>query len=584
MSKDFSTLLRHSRFATWDPVIEQVYTSPIHGGYRVRMDYGVKRSLPRLAKRFPMIRIQSIDTTEKYTEFDKTLNAANWLNRFEASRTGVPMRIPSTSSLGNNSVPEAELHEVEEVQKLFRLFNEEKELPPNFVAMSDREFHAFVDGLRGARGAWSKFLAARDWVKNHAGKAKHKRDLTELGLAKKLEEVKLRLEGKLNIDWNFEELEEAKNLEQEKKKKNNEEKKEIEQKQIELVKDALQKQKEEIESRLAALQSSPFELPPADPTPVDLYSQAQAHLSLSKDRMSSPARVKLLLEFFVFLSHMGPSSSPAPPEETSNIRSTFDVPPTNTDFLHSRSKSQPAITYYPHESFGLSYLPDNAFHRQHLAPTLPGRMLNDLGMEEKDANYLSPDNFFQRRSVLKSADVSVMGQITTLNPHEAHKKDIRKTQYFESDTEGKDMDRGRLKLRISKVDISEKGMTPSLKSANQYGAGLGGELGDKWSDGWRSRKWLLEQKPNVSLQVEIAKESDGLGEKARMGGMDWIAPKAESLDKGVEEAVRRAQARRASNMINRREYDAKFETSNQPSDDILRALLGEIGASPTKKE
>jgi hypothetical protein len=80
----FGQLIRRSKLATWDPIIEQVYTTQKTGGFRARLDFGLKRALPKkVAARNPYILLQSIDTNFKYTEFKQSNKLANWIERID---------------------------------------------------------------------------------------------------------------------------------------------------------------------------------------------------------------------------------------------------------------------------------------------------------------------------------------------------------------------------------------------------------------------------------------------------------------------------------------------------------------------
>ncbi|KAF8576883.1 hypothetical protein K439DRAFT_1366047, partial [Ramaria rubella] len=76
----FATLLRRSKFATFDPSIGQVYTS--HGGHAHRGHWGLKRPLPN-RRRGGFITVRSVDSPEQQTEWNSAESSARWMRRWE---------------------------------------------------------------------------------------------------------------------------------------------------------------------------------------------------------------------------------------------------------------------------------------------------------------------------------------------------------------------------------------------------------------------------------------------------------------------------------------------------------------------
>ncbi|KAI7900292.1 uncharacterized protein BX663DRAFT_532430 [Cokeromyces recurvatus] len=91
MEKSFANLLRHSRLASYDRTLEQVYHSP--QTYRKIGDWGLKRNLPTVIKAKNVI-IEALDTTEHQTPWksgnDKVLFVKRWRENFPNSRKPTP--------------------------------------------------------------------------------------------------------------------------------------------------------------------------------------------------------------------------------------------------------------------------------------------------------------------------------------------------------------------------------------------------------------------------------------------------------------------------------------------------------------
>jgi len=91
MNKSFGDLLRHSRLASYDRTLEQVYTSPLK--YRKTGDWGLKRNLPTVI-RTKHLMVHQLDTAEHQTPWEsgegKILFIKRWKENFPNSHKPAP--------------------------------------------------------------------------------------------------------------------------------------------------------------------------------------------------------------------------------------------------------------------------------------------------------------------------------------------------------------------------------------------------------------------------------------------------------------------------------------------------------------
>lgn len=76
----FATLLKRSKFSSFDPAIAQVYTT--HGGDASRGNWGFKRPLP-LRRRGAYITVKAVDTLEQQTEWNSAEPQASWMKNWD---------------------------------------------------------------------------------------------------------------------------------------------------------------------------------------------------------------------------------------------------------------------------------------------------------------------------------------------------------------------------------------------------------------------------------------------------------------------------------------------------------------------
>ncbi|CAE6522520.1 unnamed protein product [Rhizoctonia solani] len=185
----FSTLLRRSKFASYDPAINQVYTS--YGGFAHRGHWGTKRDLPvkrkhkvqdplvsssggrGSARRNPVAFISALDSSEGQTEWASAEKDARWLRRLEELGSGTRLNDMSAWSkrVGNsggraigNVDSEFGSSESENSQQMSSAL-------PNIQAMSERQFKSYIAKLRGQREQFHGFLQEAG-VKSEEGKGR----------------------------------------------------------------------------------------------------------------------------------------------------------------------------------------------------------------------------------------------------------------------------------------------------------------------------------------------------------------------------------------------------------------------------
>ncbi|KAI8086253.1 uncharacterized protein BX664DRAFT_386688 [Halteromyces radiatus] len=86
MEKSFASLLRHSKLATYDRRLNQVYATPKHR--KQRGDWGLKRNLPSVI-RTPFVTIGQLDTVEHQTPWDSGYSQVAFIQRWKENFMGI---------------------------------------------------------------------------------------------------------------------------------------------------------------------------------------------------------------------------------------------------------------------------------------------------------------------------------------------------------------------------------------------------------------------------------------------------------------------------------------------------------------
>ena len=162
----FATLLRRSRFASYDSKISQVYTT--FGGDSHRGNYGLKRPLA-LRTRKPFITVASVDSLHQQTEWSPAERETRWIRKVaEVSRAPdvgyggdlwkksgpggkFQWKVDSDFALGATD-SDATLEASKRSQGHGRASI------PNIDAMTPKQFQRYLESLRALRPAFREFL------------------------------------------------------------------------------------------------------------------------------------------------------------------------------------------------------------------------------------------------------------------------------------------------------------------------------------------------------------------------------------------------------------------------------------------
>lgn len=170
----FATVLRRSKFASYDPKIGQVYTT--FGGDSHRGNYGLKRPLA-LRTRQPFITVASVDSLQQQTEWSHAEKDARWIRKVsEVSRTPevvhgghlwkktgpdgtLRWRVDSDFALGTGDPSATEGEPQSQSRTSIR----------NIDSMTPKQFQRYLKDLRALRPAFREFLEAEKAKYSQAG-------------------------------------------------------------------------------------------------------------------------------------------------------------------------------------------------------------------------------------------------------------------------------------------------------------------------------------------------------------------------------------------------------------------------------
>jgi hypothetical protein len=163
----FAYLLRHSKFASYDPTIGQVYTT--YDGNAHRGNWGFKRPLA-LRKRDKFISVEAVDSPEQQTEWSNRESEARFIKRWEEVATEPSVREAWDSHcMSSRPVHQAELAKEDQngnivnpaVQRqLDKSPNKQYVAPgPLVSSMPTRVFNRYLDKLRRQRPEFLEFLS-----------------------------------------------------------------------------------------------------------------------------------------------------------------------------------------------------------------------------------------------------------------------------------------------------------------------------------------------------------------------------------------------------------------------------------------
>ena len=178
-SSTFATLLRRSKFASYDPSIGQLYTA--HGGSAARGDYGLKRPLA-IRKRGTRLAIHNIDTIYQQTEWSDAYSDNHFVRRFDELGFTPSTITPSTEGKKGGwerhfggAVSDIQLpwlHDSDYVDKIPGKLETElyaSQPTPNVNAMNEKRFKRFLRRVRKIQPEFDKFLADEEKIKQQVG-------------------------------------------------------------------------------------------------------------------------------------------------------------------------------------------------------------------------------------------------------------------------------------------------------------------------------------------------------------------------------------------------------------------------------
>ena len=164
----FATLLRRSKFASYDPTIGQVYTT--HHGNAHRGNWGFKRPLA-LRKQSKFIAVQAIDSREQQTEWTPRESEARFIRRWEEVATEPSIRDAWESHyINSRPIHDAELVNKGQgrnianpaVQYWANELSEKRQYVapvPLISAMSTKQFTHYLERLRKRRPEFLPFIS-----------------------------------------------------------------------------------------------------------------------------------------------------------------------------------------------------------------------------------------------------------------------------------------------------------------------------------------------------------------------------------------------------------------------------------------
>lgn len=160
----FATLLRRSKFATYDPRIGQVFTA--YGGDAHRGNWGFKRPIG-VRRRGAYVTVKSVDTPAQQTEWNSGEGQAKWIQKWEELNyeaglvSGQRWRSIAGPAVSRECIDSefapAEIGDGEGFKERWR-----PQAVRNIHAMSVKDFEAYLEKLREKRPAFIEFLRKKN--------------------------------------------------------------------------------------------------------------------------------------------------------------------------------------------------------------------------------------------------------------------------------------------------------------------------------------------------------------------------------------------------------------------------------------
>lgn len=149
----FGTLLKHSKFSSFDPRISQVYTT--HGGDAHRGHWGFKRPLP-LRRRGAYITVKNVDTPEYQTEWNSAEPQALWVKNWAELKI-----TPQKPWFGEDSAEEHIL-DSDYIPQTQSPDHWRQSYIPNLETMTRKEFAQYLGKIRACRSTFIQQRIARE--------------------------------------------------------------------------------------------------------------------------------------------------------------------------------------------------------------------------------------------------------------------------------------------------------------------------------------------------------------------------------------------------------------------------------------
>ncbi|KAG9318737.1 mitochondrial ribosomal protein subunit-domain-containing protein [Chiua virens] len=151
----FGTLLKHSKFSSFNPRIAQVYTT--HGGDAHRGHWGFKRPLP-LRRRGAYITVKNVDTPEYQTEWNSAEPQALWVKNWDELKITPQKPWFGEDSAEENIVDSNYIPQTQSPEQWRQSYI------PNLEVMSRQEFAEYLEKIRASRDMFLNQRKAHEQV------------------------------------------------------------------------------------------------------------------------------------------------------------------------------------------------------------------------------------------------------------------------------------------------------------------------------------------------------------------------------------------------------------------------------------
>ncbi|KAF9227595.1 hypothetical protein BS17DRAFT_774003 [Gyrodon lividus] len=146
----FATLLKQSKFSSFDRTIGQVYTT--HGGDAHRGNWGFKRPLP-LRRRGAYITVKNVDTPEYQTEWSSAEPQALWMKNWDELK--ITPQLAKETGFGEDGTKEL-IMDSDYVPKPQNARLWRQAYIPNLDVMTRQEFKEYLEQIRTSRDSFCK--------------------------------------------------------------------------------------------------------------------------------------------------------------------------------------------------------------------------------------------------------------------------------------------------------------------------------------------------------------------------------------------------------------------------------------------